>query len=261
MTISILGCGWFGLALGKKLAVMPDIITQGSTTTPAKLPAIEDSGIRPFVVELWAHCPSNFFCCDVLVIALPPSVPKFEGKIARVIELIREHNINKVVFISTSSVYPNLNREVTEADAEYIRSSHSGVTMLAIEDHFRNQSSFQSTIIRFAGLYGPGRVPGRFLAGKSGLKGATSPVNLIHQEDCVEITAQIILKGIWGETFNACSDEHPDRKEFYEKAALAAGLKPPKFSDEPAAYKIVNSEKLKSALGYRFIHSDPIKDL
>ncbi|MEM9859085.1 MAG: SDR family oxidoreductase [Bacteroidota bacterium] len=261
MKVSILGCGWLGFTLGKTLAQKAGFKVNGSTTSIDKLNAIKSAGMDPYRVDLENHIPGGFFQCDIVVITVPPSVEGYERKMKTLVALLQKRNIQKTILISTTSVYPNTNKEVVEADADYVKSSHSGITMLAIEDLFRADTSFQSTILRFAGLYGPGREPGRFLAGKSDLKGMNNPVNLIHQEDCVQIIIKIIEKEIWGETFNACSDEHPTRGIFYKKAAEALGLSSPSFSDEGTPYKIVNSEKLKAALPYRFHHSNPLNDL
>ncbi|MEO1096612.1 MAG: SDR family oxidoreductase [Bacteroidota bacterium] len=261
MVISILGCGWLGMALGRKMAQNEYFQVKGSTTTRIKLNLIEQAKIQAYLLDLSDHSPDDFFLCDVMVVTIPPSIPLFREKIKKVIEQLENHKVKKVVFVSTTSVYPNLNREVVERDAEYIKSQHSGVTMLSIEDQFRNCTGFQTTIIRFAGLYGPGREPGRFLAGKSNLRGAQSPVNLIHQDDCVEIISEIIKQNVWGETLNACSDVHPTRKEFYKKAALVREFEPPIFLDQSASFKIVSSEKLKSVLNYSFIHPNPIDSI
>ncbi|MEM9390284.1 MAG: SDR family oxidoreductase [Bacteroidota bacterium] len=258
MIISILGCGWLGMALGRKIAQNEYFQVKGSTTTGIKMDLIKQAGMQAYLVDLSGDSPDDFFLCDVMVVTIPPSIPLFQEKVKKIIEQLEDHKVQKVVFISTTSVYPNLNQEVGERDAEYIKSQHSGVIMLSIEDLFRNCTGFQTTVIRFAGLYGPGREPGRFLAGKSDLRGAQSPVNLVHQDDCVEIISQVIRQNAWGETFNACSDAHPTRKDFYEKAATYRGFEPPSFSDQPASFKIVNSEKLKSVLNYSFIHPDPI---
>lgn len=246
------------MALGRKLVQNTHYEVKGSSTSLIKLKTIQSTGMKAFRVDLQDHLPDDFFRCDVLISTVPPSVGSFEQKMIKLIQLLRQYSIQKIVFISTTSVYPNLNREVIEADADYIKSPHSGVTMLAIEDLFRGSSEFQTTILRFAGLYGPGREPARFLAGKSDVKGADNPVNLIHQDDCVAIIARIIEKGVWGETFNACADEHPTRKVFYEKAAKTLGVAPPSFSEEAGLYKIVNSEKLKEMLPYTFIFPRPI---
>ena len=39
--------------------------------------------------------------------------------------------------------------------------------------------------VRFAGLIGPARPPGRFLAGRTDLAGGERPVNLVQQIDCL----------------------------------------------------------------------------
>ncbi|MEM6522747.1 MAG: SDR family oxidoreductase [Bacteroidota bacterium] len=261
MKISILGCGWLGMALGRKLAQNTEYEVKGSTTGTIKLETIKTAGMQAFRVDLGDHCPDAFFESDILIITIPPSTEGFEKNMSNLVHLLPVYKIEKVVFISTTSLYPSLNQEVLEEDADYLKSPHSGISMLAIEDLFRESAEFQTTIIRFAGLYGPGREPGRFLAARSGLKGAENPINLIHQDDCIAIIENIIGQGVWGETFNACSDEHPTRKEFYTRAAESLGLGAPGFSNQPTSYKVVNSDKLKSIIGYKFIHPDAMKDL
>ncbi|TRX58367.1 SDR family oxidoreductase [Fulvivirga sp. M361] len=259
--ISVLGCGWLGMPLAKQLIKTGAYTISGSTTTSEKLKKIKDAGIQPFIIDLKKNIPPGFLTCDILVITVPPSSGNYENRIKRLIGQIKTSNVRKVVFISTTSVYPNSGKIAVESDAAYITSSHSGVTMLAIEDMFRHEGSFGTTILRFAGLYGPERHPGRFLAAKRELSGAENPVNLIHQEDCVNIILRIIEDECWGETFNACADEHPIRKVFYTKAAHHLGVGAPTFTDKASGYKVISSEKLKRALGYTFLHADPMEDL
>ena len=85
-------------------------------------------------------------------------------------------------------------------------------------------------------------------------------MNLIHRDDCVKIISEIIRMEQWGEVFNACCPVHPLRKEYYGKAAAIAAIEPLPlvFSAEPAPFKLVNSDKLTSALHYCFLHPDPL---
>jgi len=157
--------------------------------------------------------------------------------------------VGKILLISTTSVYPNVNRVVTEQDADV----HNPITQA---ERIVQDSGIPATILRFGGLFGPGRHPGRFLAGKDAISGGNLPVNLIHMDDCIEIIKNIVDHNVWGHVFNACSDDHPARKEFYTKAAIALGLRPPIFSDDDhGGYKIVSSERLKTVLNYKFSHS------
>lgn len=259
-SISILGCGWLGLALGKFLAKKSYEVS-GSTTSEGKIEVLADAGIAPHLLHL-GNMDQNtgFFATDILIIAIPPSVANYRDAMQEVV-MKAQSSTGRVLFISSTSVYTDRNSSASEGDAELSATTRSGVSLLEVEDLFRNNTHFKTTVIRFAGLYGPGREPGRFLAGRQGVSGASNPVNLIHLDDCIEIIDAIIERDVWGETFNACAPEHPSREAFYTKACLNAGLEPPQFSIKTAPYKIINSGKLVEKLQYAFIHPDPMADV
>lgn len=252
-SISILGCGWLGKALGKIL-VASGYSVMGSTTRAEKVGEMQSVGIVPFVFSV---CDLSsfilvepFFNCDVLVISLPQGARRgkaeeYIDQINAVMKAAKAGNSKHVILISTTSVYPNLNRVVTEDDAD---PKNPIVKAEAIVVDWR----IPSTVIRFAGLFGPGRDPGRFLAGKRDVSGGNLPVNLIQLDDCIEIIKRIIERNIWNKVFNACADEHPTKKDFYPRAALAIGLEPPTFSDDINEYKIVSNAKVKEILGFEF---------
>lgn len=258
-TISILGCGWLGLPLAKFLSAK-GFRVKGSTTTTQKLQPLRDAGILAYLLSLNPELtdPSDFFSCDVLIINIPPrnkeGLPNFhQTQLENVRDVVRKHLIPKILFVSSTGVYPNLNRVVTEFDADGDSLSRGGVSLVQTETIFQ-QPDFKTTVLRFGGLYGPNRHPGRFLAGKKDLPGADNPINMIHLDDCLNIMHQIIQLDIWNETFNGCSPNSPTRKVFYQHAAQELGLKPPEFSKAPSPYKKVSSEKLIRALDYEFIH-------
>lgn len=253
-SVSILGCGWLGKALGKILVASGHRVT-GSTTRAEKVPELESAGITPFVFNVDELSSSDlverFFSCDVLVIGLPQGTRRgkaeeYVDQINTVMQAAKTGNTKNVILISTTSVYPNLNRVVKEEDADPRNPLVKAETIVL-------ESGIPGTVIRFAGLFGPGRDPGRFLAGKCDVSGGNVPVNLIHLDDCIEIIKQIIEKGVWKKVVNACADEHPTKKEFYTHAALVIGLKPPTFSDVMNEYKIVSNALLKESLGFEFV--------
>jgi len=121
-----------------------------------------------------------------------------------------------------------------------------------------NMSQVQTTVLRFAGLIGYDRMPGRFLSGKRDVKNGNAPVNLIHRDDCIQIIFEIIKQGVWGEILNGCCDKHPLRKEYYTRQAKIIGACLPTFDDsEVSNYKIISNKKLKKILNYRFKYPDP----
>src|SRR4051812_39718069 len=115
MTVSILGCGWFGMSLAK-LLLAQNITVKASTTTQSKLAHLKAAGTEAFLVNI--QSPANsiidpvFFDCDTLVIANNVKMASQEEHLIRAeltLSLIRRHAIKKVVFISSTSVYGDPN--------------------------------------------------------------------------------------------------------------------------------------------------------
>jgi nucleoside-diphosphate-sugar epimerase len=263
-TISILGCGWLGTALGKNL-LQKGYIVKGSTGTNDRYNELEFTGIQPFYIRIEPELIDidyfSFFNTDVLIISIPPQRVEniteiFPGQIKKVIELVRQMKIPKVLFVSSTSVYEPVNKEVREGD-EGEPEKPSGRAMLQSEKILLSERSFKTTVVRFGGLIGANRNPGRFLAGKKNVP-ANTPVNLIHRDDCVAILSQIIEKNIWGEVFNACSPVHPTKKEFYTRAAEVSDLPVPGFADIRKKFKIINSDKIIQRLDYTFKYPSPM---
>lgn len=247
--VSILGCGWLGLPLGGQLAKQGFIVS-GSTTTQDKLSIIESAGITPFLIDLKAELDDKnpFWNTDCLIINIPPSKFADGAYYKGMSEVLSVANAKHIIFVSSTSVYTDANREVVERDASEEAKSRSGISLLKTEKLFHGGDH---TVIRMAGLIGAGRHPGKFLSGKQNLKGGKSPVNLIQLEDCIGVIEHILQQELWGEVFNACYPDHPTKKEYYELAAKALGVPPPHFSDAEAAWKIISSERIISS-GYQF---------
>ncbi|MGB7293751.1 MAG: SDR family oxidoreductase [Thermodesulfobacteriota bacterium] len=264
-TISILGCGWLGLPLGVYL-VKKGYKVKGSTTEPDKLKLIKEKGIEPYLIvlspEIYGENYDEFLNCDSLIIDFPPErrddiIDYHQDQIKSLISAIGSGTVKHIIFTSSTSVYPDINREVYEAP-EPKPTKPSGKALMKVENLLRESQKFKTTIIRFGGLIGYDRMPGKFLAGKKDLASGDAPVNLIHRDDCIEIIFRVIKKNIWGETFNACADFHPTRKQYYTEQAELIGQTPPAFSESEACnYKIVSNKKLKKLLNYKFKYPDP----
>jgi nucleoside-diphosphate-sugar epimerase len=264
-SISVLGCGWLGLPLAEFL-ISKGFLVKGSTTTPGKKDILFSKNIDPFLIELnpaiHGNNLHNFFDCEILIINIPPGrvdnkVDYHKRQIESVLEEVKNSPVSKIIFISSTSVYKNENREVTESD-QIQPETESGKALQSAEELIFNNRQFDKTIIRFAGLIDNDRNPVKYFAGAKNIPGAGSPVNLIHIKDCIDIIYSIIIRDIWNEIFNACSDLHPSKKEFYSAAALKYNLTPPEFNDTNENYKIVISEKMKRMLDYNFIYPDPL---
>ena len=256
-----------GLSLAESL-LNKGYSVKGSTRTFSQLSRLSTKGIGPYYISLNPYVIGKdikgFLSSDILIINFPPERRKdietyHKTQIKSLLYNLGFSPVKNIIFVSSTSVYPNLNREVVEEDAVSPEKS-SGKALLSVECKLRDSKEFQTTVLRFGGLVGYDRMPGRFLSGRKALSGGDSPVNLIHRDDCIGVIETIMEKGVWGETLNACADKHPKRKDYYTEQAAIGGFEPPEFEDnEKSAYKIVNSDKLKTLTGYKFKYPDPSK--
>ena len=246
--VSVLGCGW----LGKPLAISlldEGFKVKGSTTSEEKLELLEDNGIESYIVNISEFEEfDTFLGSDILVIAITSKdVDGFENLISQ----IENSSVQKVIFISSTSVYGRLNKVMSEEDAVL------NTPLTEIEDLFRQNNFFETTIIRFAGLFGDERQPANWFKNGRKIPQPKGFVNMIHKEDCIEIIHTIIDQNCWNQTFNACSNHHPTRREFYSLAKLSGGFELPEFEiEEVYQWKIISSKKVQEVLDYTFIHDD-----
>ena len=262
--ISILGCGWLGVPLAKHL-LGHGFSVKGSVTSVEKFELLRNDGILPYQMvlnETSVHIPeSDFFDCDVLIISIPPRRIEgieriFPAQIAQLVPFLLKYKIRKVIFISSTSVYPE-NLQIAIEEDEFLPDKESGKALLLAENLLNSQFDFETTILRFGGLIGADRNPARFLL-KAQRAVGNIPVNLIHLDDCIGIISDIINQELWGVTLNACCPEHPYKKDFYSKAARISNLPEPLITDQLESYKIVDSSKLQRLLKYKFKFSSPM---
>ncbi|WP_075343186.1 NAD(P)-binding domain-containing protein [Tenacibaculum agarivorans] len=263
--ISILGCGWLGLPLAEFL-IDKGYTVKGSTTSQQKEETLKERNIIPFVFKLGESYDktliNDFFSdSEVIIINFPPKrIPDifniYQEQIKEVLPYIQPEQ--KVIFVSSTSVYQNTNDWVTET-LENKPEKESGKAVLAVEQLLQLHIKNNLTVLRLAGLIGYDRVPGRFLANKKEVTNGKAPINVIHQDDCIGLVDAIITQNIWGEIFNGCADEHPLRETFYILAAEKAGLVPPEFKQsESIQFKKISNTKSKSVLNYSYKYPDPL---
>lgn len=248
--ISILGSGWLGLPLAEHF-IQQGYAVNASTRSIERRKDIEAIGAKSFVVDIDQPLAktAQFLDADILLVNITSK--NIEGYY-RLINEIEKALVRKVIYVSSTSVYQNTNSIVTEGEC----AENEANPFYQIENLFRSNESFQTTVIRFAGLIGYGRHPGRFF-GERKIPQPDAPVNLIHRDDCVAIIDAIIKQEIWGEVLNACADTHPSKREFYSYARKSLGVAAPEFDIQgDTGYKIISNEKIKQALGYAFIYAD-----
>jgi nucleoside-diphosphate-sugar epimerase len=248
-SISILGCGWLGLPLALDLQ-SKGYRVKASTTTESKLPQISGLGIDAYLVniELTESLSGAFFDSDILIINI---TSKNVGAYQGLIDQLQLKDISHLIFISSTSVYDNNLHPVTE------ETPTNGSPLSQIEKLLLDNGHLKTTIVRFGGLFGYDRQPGRFFRNGRTIEEPDAVVNYIHRDDCIQLIEKIIAKQLWGEVFNGVTDTHPTKREFYTYMAHQVGADKPVFGNQISnATKWVSNQKVKKMLGLQFFHSD-----
>lgn len=268
MKISVLGCGWLGFPLAQRLHSLKYSV-KGSTTTESKIKTLKQNGIEPCLIHLPDSIEDesikSFWQSDLLILNIPPGRKNrdveeiFPTVINKVIDKCRENSVSWIIFTSSTSVYSETGGLTSETDAKPGKAAKPSGEALLKSENLIQKSGIDFTILRLGGLYGYGRHPVKYLSGKKNLNGASKPVNLVHQLDCVNIITEIIIQKKRNEVYNVVADGHPPRKEFYESAARYYNMPLPHFNPKDVKdYKIVSNEKLKNDLFYSFSYPNPM---
>ncbi|MCB0463491.1 MAG: NAD(P)H-binding protein [Flavobacteriaceae bacterium] len=261
--ISIIGCGWLGFPLAKNL-VDKGYKVKGSSTSEEKLKTISDANIEAFHIQLNEDGIVGEYTdflkgSETVIINIPPGLRKNPDKnhvveIQHLVNAIETQTIKNVIYISSTSVFEDETHfPIITANSAPNATSLNGKQLITIENILKENTNFNTTIIRFGGLFDSQRHPAKYLAGRTNLSNPEAPVNLIHKEDCINIITLILRNNIWNETFNAAHPNHPTKKGYYTNYCKQHQLDLPQFNtSEKSKGKIIESTKLEQLLNYSF---------
>lgn len=258
-TISILGCGWFGLPMAKEL-LTHGYTVKGSTTTNEKLQQLKEADIDAHLIQIdkdTAILNPDFLDTDLLIISIPPKSKSPDSKdyplkLKAISDRIKNTRLKQVILISSTGIFEDGNFIVDENTIPQ-PNNDTGKILLAAEELLKAYDTFSTTVLRFAGLIGPGRNLAKHFAGKTAIPNGLAPINLIHLTDCIGITLAIIESQAFGHTFHGVTPDHPTRAAFYTEACLKSKLEKPDFIAEKLNWKQIDSVNVPNLLSYRFI--------
>jgi nucleoside-diphosphate-sugar epimerase len=287
MRVLILGCGFAGKALARRLSGAGTPVT-GTVREPSGAAAVEAAGAAPVVLDLGpaletgesrrdlgALCGAH----DAIVFTvgplrgdggftdlLPPFLDALEASGARPAAF---------VYVSSTGVYGDRGGEwVDEATPPGTGLGPRGALRVAAEAALLaawKKWGLPVRILRPAGIYGPGRHVGlRLAAGTCRAIEPDSPadppltVNRIHVDDLAAAAGAALTGGAPGEVYVAADDRPASLREVADYAAGLMGLPPPPSEPLSAARarlgddihlvadrKRCRNAKLKNDLGLR----------
>jgi len=267
----IIGCGYVGLEVGRRLAASGHEV-YGLRRTPDSGTESERAGIKPVIGDVtrpqdWKGLPPNF---DWVANAVSSSkggpadyrAVYVEGT-RQVLEWLRTKSVRKYVSISSTSVYAQTDGSWVDEKSVTEPASETGRILVEAEKLLLNAAStIPLVILRASGIYGPdrGHLFQQYLRGEAEISGdAQRYLNMIHRDDLAGAVIAALERGRSGEIYNASDDAPVPLLEFFEWLSMTLNRPmPPVRAAAVAARKraitdkrIANS-KLKAETGYRF---------
>ncbi|MDI4652780.1 MULTISPECIES: NADP-binding protein [Pseudoalteromonas] len=238
----VLGAGWLGSALcveAKELAWQ----VQGTHRSSEH----EYDFQRQFALD-----------CDVLkhdvsledawwVCAIPPRSRRSESNYLATLqaglELAKQLNCKGFILCSSTGVYPTDNGHYDERTVINCQSARQQLLFDA-EQLVLNAGG---KVLRLAGLVGPRRDPGKFVAGKELSSSSQQVVNMVHQQDVIAAIFSVI--GNWSSAssiYNVVNPSHPTKADYYQQKCAEQGNQPPTFTSHDKGLRIIDGSAIES---------------
>lgn len=261
--ISVIGLGWLGLPLAKKI-IEKGVDVKGSTTSIDKLQLLLKEGMDVYKVFMTENSiEGDIIKClegsETLILNTPPGLRKnpisnYVSKIEKLIPYIERSTIKNVLYVSSTSVFADAeNFPIILNNTSPNAVSNTGKQIMIVEDMLRQNEKFKTTILRFSGLVDERRHPVTMISKRKIVANPNAPVNLIHLDDCIGVILKIIELQKWGFTLNASYPLHPSKNEYYTSQALAKSLTEPNFDfARKSSGKIINGNETANFLNYTY---------
>jgi nucleoside-diphosphate-sugar epimerase len=220
----IVGCGYVGKRLAERWSGLGDQVF-AVTRKPERAAEFARAGWQPVIADIADLQNEVLPQVDVVVFAV--GFDRGSGRsmhevyvagLARVLEKLPP--CGRFVYVSSTSVYGQTDGSEVDEDAETAPQEASGQVVLEAEQVLRKRFP-NAIVLRFAGIYGPGRLL-REKALREGQPIVAAPdrwLNLIHVDDGVQAILAAETHGQFGRTYNVADGSPVHRIDFFERLA------------------------------------------
>ncbi len=268
----IIGCGYLGQRLGV-LLLRDGVRVFGTVRSSGRAAEIAGLGIEPIIADVLqpdslrglprAH--RVFYCVGFDRAAGAAMRAVYVDGLQNVLENLPP-SVGRFVYASSTGVYGQAGGEWVDEDSPTCPLHESGKVCLEAEGRIRAWTG-SAVVLRFAGLYGPGRIVRRTILER----GEPIPgdpdkfLNLVHIDDAARVSAAA-LDADEPEPIYVVGDDRPvTRREYYSVAARALAAPEPRFAmpipgsaeaARDATNKRVANHRMKRGLGITLLYPD-----
>ncbi len=233
--VLIVGCGYLGSRVAARCQRQGHRVF-ATTRSPARAAEFEAAGITPVVCDVTVpdtlrdlpRVDATVHCVGLDRAAGKTMNAVYVDGLMHLLALLTHPG--KFVFISSSSVYGQQYGDLVDEDSPTEPSEESGQIVLRAEEYLFHTLP-GATILRFAGIYGPGRLL-REKAIRGGEPLAVDPdkwLNLIQVDDGATAVMAALERGQQGNAYIVCDDCPVRRRDFYEYLAHELDAPVPQF--------------------------------
>lgn len=194
--------------------------------------------------------------------AAPSKRAVYVDGLSHVLDAIADR-VDRVVYASSTSVYGSEAERTVDAASAPNPTTEGGEICLAAEDVLRTAAmrhGFESIIVRYAGLYGPGRTLAKQQALRDALELAGTgdeTLNLIQIEDAAAIAIAAADAAAPPPILLASDREPVCRRDYYRELAALIDAQPPRFNQQPRAGRPLSSRRCDSSATWEALAIEP----
>jgi nucleoside-diphosphate-sugar epimerase len=272
----IVGCGYLGQRLGALLRAGGEPVW-GTVRSPGRAEELTRSGIEPVIADVLhpeslrrlPRADRVFYCVGFDRSAGAAIRAVFVDGFQHVLDSLSD-SVQRLVYASSTGVYGQTGGEWVDEGSPTCAQHESGEVILEAEGRLRAWAEARARpaiVLRFAGLYGPGRIVRRALLER----GEPIPgdperfLNLIHIEDAARVAAAA-LEALEPDRIYLVGDDRPvTRREYYSLAARCLRAAEPRFAPpqpgsaeaaRDATSKRIANRRMKHGLGITLLYPD-----
>jgi nucleoside-diphosphate-sugar epimerase len=265
MRALVIGCGY----LGRRVAALwlrEGMQVNALTRSPANAAALAEQGIEPIVGDvLLPETLRTLPSADVALYAVGydrhATASKRDVYVRGLSHVLQQvgPNVGRLLYVSSTSVYGQDAGEAIDETSAISPQTEDGQIVLAAEATVRQACpTGVPTVLRFSGIYGPGRLLRRIEAVRSGEPINANPdgfLNLIHVDDGATVISRLARRESIQPTYLVTDNRAVRRQEYYALLARLVGANEPVFQFDTNASRTAGLNKrcsnarLKTDLG------------
>lgn len=268
----IVGCGYLGERLASRWLAAGSRVW-GLVRTPSRLARLSAAGVEPIVADVAAPLPLPALP-EVDTVVWAVGFDRTAGRSYREVHVDGLRRLldaltgnPRLIFVSSTGVWGRVDGQRVDEATPPHPDREAGRVLLEAEALLGGHPKGRGTVLRLAGIYGPGRLPriDDLRASRPLEADPDSWLNLIHVDDAAAVVMAVADHAGPGPLYVVSDGRPVRRRDFYARLADLVGSPPPNWippaADARGGDKRVDPRRLFAEIGPAFSHPDAIAAL